>query len=306
MNLPADVTTRLHAFHEASDFARNGGIISDLDGTALLEEAGRLFVALPVEAGLKALIDLERPVVINTLRFPLNIIRTFGRAWSAITSEPIPIVSLNGAVFGHLRPHGEEDVEFVDVVSIPIGGEQIDGVLTELSAMLSGGISDLLVFHYPCDWRLGERIWTPHPDRVNEVRSRYASASEVTGGDLESLAGALRADGACMLMVVADVPADHRMAYQHANPNRFITAPGVDKLSGTRLAAERLGFELEHSVGAGDTPMDNFLSGVGLALQVGPIDLPFRGRLDTIRLLDPAALGAALFELSSLQMVAQP
>lgn len=305
MKLSSEITSQLRAFHEKSDFARRGGVITDLDGTALLEEAGKVFVALQVEAGLKALVDLERPVVINTLRFPLNIIRTFGRAWSAITSEPIPVISLNGAMFGHLKPHGDDEVEFEEVASSPLAAEQIDSVLSELSSMLTGAISNVLVFHYPCDWRLGERIWTPHSERVEEVRARYASASAVAGGDLEILASSLRADGACMLLILADVPEDRRMAYQHANPNRFITAPGVDKLSGARLAADRLGFELSHSIGAGDTPMDSFLSGVGLALHVGPVDLPFRGVIDTIRLPDPAALGSALFELSSLQLVSQ-
>ena len=51
-------------------------------------------------AGRDPVADLGRPVVLNTLRFPLNVIRTFGRAWSSITREPIPLVALNGAVVG--------------------------------------------------------------------------------------------------------------------------------------------------------------------------------------------------------------
>lgn len=303
MTLSSDITSRLQAFHQQSDFARKGGIITDLDGTALLEEDGRLFVALPVESGLKALIDCGRPVVINTLRFPLNIINTFGRTWSAFTSAPVPVLSLNGAFFGFVKPKGEKDVELEEVVSCPLAAEQIESVLTEVAIMLDRGIGDILVFHYPCDWRLGERIWTPHPHKVDEVRRKYISASSVEAGEIEILAKALRADGACMLLILAEVSDDKRMAYQHANPNRFITAPGIDKLSGARLAAGRLGFDLAHSVGAGDTPMDTFLSGVGLALHVGPLDLSFRGLVDTIRLPDPGALGTALFELSSLQLL---
>jgi len=105
--------------------------------------------------------------------------------------------------------------------------------------------------------------------------------------------------------VLADIPEDRRMAYQHTNPNRVVTAAGVDKLSGAREAAARLRFDLDQSLGAGDTPMDNFLSGVALAFHVGPLELAFRGRADTIRLADPFQLGAALFELAGLQRTEQ-
>lgn len=305
MKLPQEITSRVVAFHRQSDFVRRGGVITDLDGTALHEEAGRLSVALSVEAGLKALADMGRPVVINTLRFPLNVIKTFGRAWSEITADPIPLISLNGSVLGRLTPVGEHEVEFTELFSAALTSGEIESVLSSLDAMLGGGLEDLLVFHYPCDWRLGELIWTPHADRVDCLRAKYRSASQVFGGRLEKFAECLRTEGACMLSILADAPEDQLMAYQHGNPNRFVTHKGIDKLSGARLAADRLGFDLEHSVGAGDTPMDCFLSGVGLALHVGARDLPFRGRFDTIRLPDPASMGTLLFELSGLQVLAE-
>jgi hypothetical protein len=304
VKLPKDIARRVLAFHSQSDFARSGGIVTDLDGTALHEEAGRLSLALAVEAGLSALAGLGRPVVVNTLRFPLNVVRTFGRAWSKITDEPIPLVSLNGAVFGRLSPVGENDVEFAELRAFPLEPGEIDSALSQVESMLTASVPDLLVFHYPCDWRLGECIWTPDASRVNEVHAKYPSASSAFGGDLGELTRALRTGGACMLTVLADVPEDQRMAYQHGNPNRFTTHDGIDKLSGARFAAEQLGFDLEHSVGAGDTPMDVFLDGVGLALHVGARDLPFRGLVDTIQLPDPAAMGALLFELSGLQILA--
>lgn len=305
MKLSKDNAARVLEFHRTSDFARRGGVITDLDGTALHEEAGRLIVALPVEAGLSALADLGRPVVINTLRFPLNVIDTFGRAWSEITDEPIPLISLNGAVFGRLTPVGEHDVEFTELEALPLSAAEIDSALSNLDSMLEAGRTNLCVFHYPCDWRLGEQIWTPHGDRLDEIRGKYRSASTVFDGGLDRLAQHLRTDGACMLTILADAPEDRLMAYQHGNPNRFVTHRGVDKLSGARRAADHLGFELEQSVGAGDTPMDNFLSGVGLALIVGARELPFQGLVDTIRLPDPAAMGQVLFELSGLQVLAE-
>lgn len=305
MKLPRDIADRVLTFHERSDFARKGGVITDLDGTALLEESGRLSVALAVEAGLKALADMGRPVVINTLRFPLNVIKTFGRAWSEITDEPIPLISLNGSVLGRLTPVGEHEVEFTELEAAPLTPEEIQSVISSIESMLTDGLTNLLVFHYPCDWRLGELIWTPHSERIDEIRSRYTSASEVFCRGLERLDRCLRTHGACMLSILADLPEDRRMAYQHGNPSRFVTHRGVDKLAGARLAAERLGFALEHSVGAGDTRMDNFLSGVGLSLHVGQTDLPFQGLFDTIRLPDPAAMGNVLFELSGLQVIAE-
>jgi hydroxymethylpyrimidine pyrophosphatase-like HAD family hydrolase len=300
-----EIASRVLAFHHQSDFARKGGVITDLDGTALHEEAGRLSVDLSVEAGLKALSEMGRPIVINTLRFPLNVIKTFGRAWSEITDEPIPLVSLNGAVLGRLTPVGEHDVEFTELEAAPLTPGEIDGVMSSLDSMLAGGLTNLLVFHYPCDWRLGELIWTPHGERIDDIADKYRSASEVFDGGIESIAKCLRTHGACMLSILADAPGDQLMAYQHGNPNRFVTHEGIDKLSGARLAADRLGFELDHSVGAGDTRMDNFLSGCGLALHLGARDLPFQGLVDTIRLPDAGAMGTVLFELSGLQILAE-
>jgi hypothetical protein len=305
VKLSKEIASRVLAFHQQSDFARKGGVITDLDGTALHEDAGKLIVALSVEAGLKALSDMGRPIVINTLRFPLNVIKTFGRAWSEITDEPIPLISLNGSVLGRLTPVGAHDVEFTELEAAPLTPGEIEDVLSNLDAMLAGGLTNLLVFHYPCDWRLGELIWTPHAERTDDIRGKYRSASEVFSGGLESFAQCLRTHGACMLSILADVPEDQLMAYQHGNPNRFVTHEGIDKLSGARLAADRLGFDLEHSVGAGDTRMDCFLSGCGLALHVGGRDLPFQGLVDTIRLPDAGAMGTVLFELSGLQVLAE-
>lgn len=305
MKLPKKIASRVLEFYQKSDFARRGGVITDLDGTALHEEGGKLSVALSVEAGLKALSEMGRPVVINTLRFPLNVIKTFGRAWSEITDEPIPLISLNGAVLGRLTPVGEHDVEFIELEAATLTEDEIDAVVSSLDSMLAAGLTNLLVFHYPCDWRLGELIWTPHSGRIDDLAGKYRSASKVFDGGIETLASCLRTHGACMLSILADAPEDQLMAYQHGNPNRFVTHEGFDKLGGARLAANRLGFDLEHSVGAGDTPMDNFLSGVGLALQIGARDLPFRGLVDTIRLPDPMAMGSVLFELSGLQVLAE-
>jgi hydroxymethylpyrimidine pyrophosphatase-like HAD family hydrolase len=299
--LSADIAARIQAFHGTSRFAECGAVVTDLDGTAVHERDGQVLVAESVVEGLRAIADLGRPVVLNTLRFPLNVIRTFGRVWSDITAEPVPLVSLNGAVVGLLVPTAADVPTFEEVAVFPLSAPELEDVVRGLGALLTDGVDDIVVFHYPRDWRAGEHVWTPRPERVDALRERYRSASDVHATPLRTFADTLFAHGAAMLSVLVDIPEDRRMAYQHVDPNRFVTTAGIDKLAGARAAAERFGFDLDHSVGAGDTPMDRFLAGVGLSLHVGPLALEFTGRADTIRLRDPIELGTALFELAALQ-----
>lgn len=301
MTLSSTVAETLRRFRSTSRFTRSGGVITDLDGTALHEREGRLYVHHSVAEGLKALVELGRPVVINTLRFPLNVIRTFGREWGAITANPVPLVSLNGAVVGLLTPVGEADTTFEELAAFPLSVGEIEDAIGRLDELMSHGVENLVVFTYPRDWSEGEIVWTPHEERVPDLRAKYLSATEVFAGPVERLRALLLARGACMLAIQGDVPDDRLMAYQHANPSGFLNTAGIDKLSGAREAAARLDFELSQSVGAGDTPMDSFLCGVGLAVHVGPMALEFEGRQATIRLPDPASLGRALFALAQME-----
>lgn len=298
MPLPPELSDRLNAFRETSRFRDRGGVVTDLDGTALHEHAGRVYVAEPVAEGLKALVELGRPVVVNTLRFPLNVIRTFGQEWSAITREPVPLVSLNGAIFGMLTPLGRTDTIFEEVSAFPLSSREIEEAMQSFQGLVDDESLDVAVFVYPRDWRQGELIWSFRADRVDTLRAKYKSASSVLSGRLEDLQQWLLVEEICMLSIQAEASEDRRMVYQQTNPNRFVTTAGVDKLSGAREAAARLDFDLDQSVGAGDTPMDRFLAGVGLALQVGPMVLSFQGRQDTLRLETPFQLGSALFELA--------
>lgn len=300
MDSSAETDQTLRGFLATSAFARSGAVITDLDGTALHEHEGRLRVAPEVEFGLKGLSDLGRPVAINTLRFPLNVVRSFGRAWAAITDAPLPLVSLNGAVTGHLH-HGSGDaVVFEEFDAVPLAPSDITEVLLGVEGLVEGGVSALLLFAYPRDWTAGEIIWTPDPARVDATRAKYVSASEVWSGPVTALRDRLAAREHCMAFLLVDAPEERLMAYQHAKPGHFITRAGVDKLAGAERLATALGFALEHSIGAGDTPMDSFLSGCGLALQVGPMDLEHRGLAATLKLPDPPALGATLHRLAAL------
>ena len=112
--LSEDVRSAASRFVEQSRFATHGGIVTDLDGTAVHERDGRVVIAEPVEAGLKALAARGRPVVLNSLRFPLSIMRSFGREWHGVTGAPVPTVSLNGSLLGHIvADNGSLDFRFI-------------------------------------------------------------------------------------------------------------------------------------------------------------------------------------------------
>ena len=79
MKLSTEVETKLHQFVSTTNFATSGGVIAFKDGTAVHEYQGKVVIPSEVEFGLKRHYDLGRPLVLNSLRFPLSVIRTFGR-----------------------------------------------------------------------------------------------------------------------------------------------------------------------------------------------------------------------------------
>lgn len=301
MALETDVDNQLKEFLQQSDFASRGGVVTDLDGTAVHEDRGRIYIPEPVEFGLKKLHDLGRPFILNSLRFPLSVLRTFGREWYSISNAPIPCVSLNGSLIGHVIKTDGDELGFEEIEAFPLDVEEIDEVLEGVQGLLDNNIKDILVFYYPRDWRVGEVIWTPVPEKVIHVKEKYTSASAVTAVELPKLREQMTAEEVCMIFLLIEAPEDTLMAYQHTKRSNFVTHKGVDKLFGSQKIAAHLGVELEHSVGAGDTEMDKFLSGVGLAVHVGHLDLEFRGLRHTIRLKNSFELGDLLFRVAELQ-----
>ncbi|MEO5673343.1 MAG: hypothetical protein ABIQ74_01730 [Chitinophagales bacterium] len=65
-------------------------MITDLDGTALQGVRGSITIPESVKSGLKKIHELGRPVVLNTLRFPLSVMRSFGREWYDISNALVP------------------------------------------------------------------------------------------------------------------------------------------------------------------------------------------------------------------------
>jgi hypothetical protein len=103
-----------------------------------------------------------------------------------------------------------------------------------------------------------------------------------------------------MMFLLLNVAEETLMAYQHTRRNNFFTHRGVDKLFGAQRIAELLQFDLAASIGAGDTELDRFLNGVGLAVLVGGLPLDFHGVLGTVRLKSSFELGDLLFETAAL------
>jgi hydroxymethylpyrimidine pyrophosphatase-like HAD family hydrolase len=293
------VRAEVEDFLRRSRYMERGAVITDLDGTAVHEENGRVTIPAQVEYGLKSVHDSGRQVVINTLRFPRSVLSVFAKEWHRIVAGPIPLVSLKGSQVGQVVPAADGELVFEEMAASPLEEAELNELMQGIEGMVRQGANDLLVFFYPRDWRIGELIWTPDPSRVAAVQEKYLSASEVFSGTPDLLRERLFAGDQCLVFLLHDIPADRRMAYQHTERSRFVTHKGVDKRHGSEAIARVLGIDLLHSVGAGDAEPDNFLDSVGLAVIVGNADLDYKGRLATLRLPDTLAWGQVLFELGS-------
>jgi hydroxymethylpyrimidine pyrophosphatase-like HAD family hydrolase len=290
----------LQEFFIKTAFSEKGAVITDLDGTAVHELEGLTVIHKDIEIGLKKIYDTGRPVVINTLRFPLSVIRTFGKEWYKISGKPIPVVLLNGSQLGFIVSKDEE-FGFEQLAAFPLEQEEINHVLENMTRLQGSGIRDMLLFYYPEDWLQGEIIWTPDADRIPALREKYKSASTVLSLSLAALKERLEAAPICMILLLIEASQDRLMAYQHTKGNNFFTRKGVDKLFGAQRMAEHLGFAIEDALGAGDSGMDIFLNATGLAVHVHNNTLPFKGRMGTIHLKDFHDFGDTLTILAGMQ-----
>jgi hydroxymethylpyrimidine pyrophosphatase-like HAD family hydrolase len=273
----------LDRFFSNSNFSTEGAVITDLDGTAVHENDGRTVIHHSVEKGLKSIHSVGRPVIINTLRFPLSVIRTFAHEWFLISNSPIPVILLNGSQLGHIT-HSGNNFEFEQLTSFPLLETEINDVLGSIKRLTDAGVNDFLVFYYSENWKHGEVIWTPVPDKIPYLQKKYKSASSVISTDVNTLHGHVLDKPLCMIFLLIEMPQDKLMAYQHTKRSNFITHRGVDKLYGSQQMASILSFDMTHSMGAGDSEMDTFLNGVGLSVHIGNSSLPFEGRIATLKL----------------------
>ena len=301
MALPASQSAQLQHFFNHSKFEECGALITDLDGTAIHEFEGHYSIPQSVQLGLDKIYDLGRPIILNTLRFPLSVIRTFGKEWYKISNAPIPTVLMNGSQLGYIMQNNEGKFLYNEIDAFPLEPNEIAEVLQIVTSFIKNNDLDLLVFYYPRDWEQGEIIWTPLTDKTETVQKKYVSASKVYSSSLENLQSELHEQEMCMIFLLIDVPQDRLMAYQHTKRNNFFTHKGVDKDFGAQKIAEHLQFELKHSIGAGDSEMDNFLRSVGLAIHVANPLLSYEGVLPPLKVKNSSEFGEILFELAAMQ-----
>jgi hydroxymethylpyrimidine pyrophosphatase-like HAD family hydrolase len=300
MRLSGEAEAKLQKFIEQSSFTTSGVVITDLDGTAVHEQQGKIVIPKEVELGLMRHYERGRPLILNSLRFPLSVIRTFGQEWYKLSNAPIPTITLNGSLMGYVKKTDEAELVFEEAAAFPLTKDEIIETLAGVKGILDGGLKSVLVFYYPRDWRIGEVIWTPVPENVDHVKDKYRSASAVTAVEFPKLQEQMLAEEICMIFLLIDVPEDQLMAYQHTKRSNFITHKGVDKLFGARVMSDMFKSDLRDSLGAGDTELDTFLAGVGLATVVGNHNLNFNGLIDTIKLNNSLELGMLLFRAAEL------
>ena len=290
----ADDLEALRSFLDNSRFRTSGVVMTDLDGTAVLEREGRIYLPPSVERGLLRVQAHGRPVIANTLRFPLSVIDVFGAEWHRVAGADLPLVSMKGSQIGRVVRAASGEFSFEEWQATTLTAAEIEEVLIGVEGMLADGLDDLLVFFYPRDWHRGERIWTPLAKRTMAVAAKYRSASDVFSGACQALRDVLHAEPVCMIFLLIDAPRDRLMAYQHTNRNSFFTHGGTGKVDGALAMSAHLGFELADCVGAGDASTDDFLAAVGYAVIVGNAALDYKGKHHTARVPDVAALGDLL------------
>lgn len=300
MGISEEVEGKLQVFMQQSSFASKGAVITDLDGTAVHEYQGKILIPKEVELGLMRHYERGRPLILNSLRFPLSVIRTFGQDWYKLSNAPIPTVTCNGSLMGYVKKTDEGELAFEEAAAFPLTRGEILEALEGVQGLLAGGIKNILVFYYPRDWRIGEVIWTPVPENIIPVKEKYRSASSVTAIEFHKLQDQMLAEDICMIFLLIDAPEDQLMAYQHTKRSNFFTHKGVDKLFGARTMADLLKCDMRDCLGAGDAEPDTFLSGVGLAVIVGNNQISYRGLIETIKLDNSLELGALLFRAAEI------
>ena len=299
MDSPDEAHRRLEQFVATSAFARRGAVMTDLDGTAVHEDAaGRIRLEPAMALGLQAVHATGRPVVVNTLRFPLSVIRVFAAEWVRAGGGDLPLVSLRGGQIGRIVRSRSGEPWFEELGAFPLGTDELTELLDGIRGMVAQGVADLLVFFYPRDWRQGERIWCATAERVRPAAAKYRSASDVFSGGVPALEGALLHSEPCMVILLVDAPDDRQMAYQHTQRTRFANHVGVSKRHGAQAIASAMEFSLADSLGAGDAETDDFLAAVGFATIVGNVDIAYKGLAATVRLADSASFGALLLTLA--------
>ena len=248
-----------------------------------------------VRKGLTDMYNTSCPVIINTMRFPLSVIKTFAADWYDLSKASVPLVSLNGSQIGFINKNNS-DFTFQETSAFPLKGEEILKFISDVDNIL-GNSGSVHVFYYPRDWNKGEIIWTSDKEKVSETKDKYKSASFVYNSDLKTLHNNLNTEDICMIFLLP-VITDNDTSFVHTNHKDFYTHQKVDKLSGAKKMISHLHRQIDYFVGAGDTPMDVFLKEVGLVIKVGKMDFNFSFKSSVLQLEHVPDIGEVFTEVA--------
>lgn len=286
-------------FSDSLDFMHKGGLMTDLDGTVIQQKDGRYFMPDPVRTGLMDIYNTHCTVIINTMRFPLSVIKTFADDWYNISKASVPLVSLNGSQTGFVHKE-KSGFTFEETDAFPLKNKDITTFISDLNNVLKDG-GKPIVFYYPRDWKKGEIIWTPDKGLVKEMKEKYRSASHVYGADIQKLHEDLNAEDISMIFLLPGADPDNSARFTGFKD--FYSHHNVDKLYGAKKMISQLGRKIDHFIGAGDTPMDVFLKEVGLVLKVGTMNLNFDCKSTVLQIDRLDEIGEVFTELS---LICQP
>ena len=300
MPLTKQQKQQISDFSDTLDFTQRGGLMTDLDGTVIQQKDGRYFMPEPVKLGLADMYNTHCPVIINSMRFPLSVIKTFAEDWYTISKASVPLVSLNGSQTGFIHKEKKTGFTFEETAAFPLKEKDLKVFVSDLDNVLKDG-GNPVVFYYPRDWTKGEIIWTPDKGLVKEMKERYRSASHVYGGNTEKLYEDLSAEDISMIFLLPGEDQDNSARFTGFKD--FYSHTNVDKLYGAKKMIAQLGRKIDHFIGAGDTPMDVFLKEVGLVLKVGMLNLNFDCKSTVLQIDQLDEIGEVFTELS---MTCQP
>jgi len=295
MSLTKEQRVQISDFSDRLDFIHKGGLMTDLDGTVIQEQEGRYFMPEKVQQGLMDMYNTTCPIVINTMRFPMSVIKTFANDWYDISKASVPLVSLNGSQIGYINKETKSKFTFEEIDAFPLKKAEINHFISDIENILSNA-GRIVVFYYPRDWKKGEIIWIPEKDRLAEAKERYKSASKVYTSDLQTLKDNLAEEDICMIFL--KVSQDAGTSFDHTNFKDFYSSNKVDKLFGAKKIISHLDREMSNFIGAGDTPMDVFLKEIGQAIKVGNMDFHFEFNSNVLRLEQVSDIGEVFTEVA--------
>ena len=305
MALTEEQKILIQDFASHPDFRQYGGLITDLDGTIVQHQDGNYVIPLEVQAGLKELYQDNCPVILNTLRFPLSIIKTFAAVLHPIAQSAIPVISLNGSQWGYISTAKNEEFSFTEAGAQPLKPAEIEGFMADIQLLVQNKVPNIAAFYYPRDWTKGEIIWSPEESRLSDMVQTYKSASQVYSSSLAILEKNLAAEEICMIFLLVKKDLIQGAHLQH-NLKDFYTTAGVNKLAGAHAFVNQLGRNLKNFIGAGDTPMDVFLQETGAVLKVGNLPLDFDCQATILPVETVSEIGEVFTQVAEVYKITDP